>query len=301
MNETVLPSSSKSYFVTGATGYLGSQLVKQLCANGSKVYCLIRSTSNLSRISTILSQINLVCSEGLNYDDYFVGKSVNCVIHCATDYGRKASSPLSVIESNLILPLKLLHAASSAGVKEFVNTDTVLDKRVNAYSLSKNQFTQWLKTYSSQISGINVALHHFYGPGDDSTKFATQIIDALLRKDERIDLTPGEQKRDFIFIDDVVQAIMKIINNSERLGIGYHDYQLGTGRSISIKQFVELVKRIAGNSKTLLNFGVLPYRADEIMDIDNSLIKMPGIDWRPLYSLEEGLARTIQEMKRVYT
>jgi nucleoside-diphosphate-sugar epimerase len=301
MNNSVLPSSNKSYFVTGASGYLGSQLVKNLCANGSKVYCLIRRTSNLTRIDPILSQINLVCSEGLNYEDYFVDKSVNCVIHCATDYGRKATSPLSVIESNLILPLKLLHAASSAGVKEFVNTDTVLDKRVNAYSLSKNQFTQWLKTYSNQISGINVALHHFYGPGDDSTKFATQIIAALLRNHERIDLTPGEQKRDFIFIDDVVQAMIKIIDNSERLGIGYHDYQLGTGSSISIREFVESVKRITGNSKTQLNYGALPYRVDEIMDIDTSLNKIPGIDWRPLYSLEEGLKRTIQEMEEDYS
>jgi nucleoside-diphosphate-sugar epimerase len=112
---------------------------------------------------------------------------------------------------------------------------------------------------------------------------------------------PGEQKRDFIFIDDVVQAMMKIIGNTEELGYDYHDYQLGTGTSLSIRQFVELVKRISGNSKTILNFGAIPYRVDEIMDIDYGENKMSGMDWRPRYSLEEGLTMTIREMNGSYT
>ena len=146
-----------------------------------------------------------------------------------------------------------------------------------------------------------MALHHFYGPGDDHTKFTTQVIAALIRNDECINLMPGEQKRDFIFIDDVVQAMMKIIGNTEELGFDYHDYQLGTGTSLSIRQFVELVKRISGNSKTILNFGAIPYRVDEIMDIDYGENKMSGMDWRPRYSLEEGLTMTIREMNGSYT
>ena len=220
-------------------------------------------------------------------------------MHCATDYGRKITSPLSVIESNLILPLKLLHGAYCAGVPVFINTDTVLDKRINGYSLSKHQFSQWLETYSNRIAGINVALQHFYGPGDDQTKFATHIIAALLRNDERIALTPGEQKRDFIFIDDGVQALMEIVDKSAALGVGYHDFQVGTGRTVSIRDFVEAAKRICGNSQTLLDFGAIKYRDGEIMDIETDLSKMASIDWKPRYSLEVGLRLTIQEMVAV--
>lgn len=300
MNDVSLEGQGKTYFVTGSTGFLGSRLVRLLCGRGGKVFCLVRSTSNLARISDLAAQITLVRTDSIHHETFFAEHPVDCVVHCATDYGRKITSPLSVIEANLILPLKLLHAASCAGVPVFINTDTVLDKRINGYSLSKHQFSQWLETYSNRIAGINVALQHFYGPGDDQTKFATHIIAALMRNDDRIALTPGEQKRDFIYIDDVVLALMKIIDKSSALGLGHHEFQVGTGNTVSIRHFVETARRISGNRQTLLDFGAIPYREGEVMDIETDLSKMRGIDWQPRYSLEDGLIKTIQEMAVVH-
>lgn len=286
-------------FVTGSTGYLGSVLVRELVCLGFNVYCLRRLNSNIYRLADISSFINWVNLESINFNDFFSNHQIDYVLHCATNYGRKESDPISTIEANLTLPLRILHAASINNVKVFINTDTVLDKGVNHYSLSKSQFFDWLETYSDRITGINVALEHFYGPDDDPSKFVTYVINSLLSKVKRLELTPGHQKRDFIYIDDVTQAFMKLIDNVKHFERGFYRFEVGSGKPIEICAFVELAKNISGNEVTFLDFGAIPYRKNEVMnsDVDTSGLKELG--WTPSISLEEGLRRTIISEKKV--
>ena len=110
----------------------------------------------------------------------FAHHQIDIILHCATDYGRKNIEPLQVIDANLTLPLRLLELGKRNGVSCFINTDTILDKRVSYYSLSKRQFNDWLQVYRNDICCINVALEHFFGPGDDETKFVAFIISQML-------------------------------------------------------------------------------------------------------------------------
>jgi predicted glycosyltransferase involved in capsule biosynthesis len=71
------------------------------------------------------------------------------------------------------MPLQLLELGKKTRVNCFINTDTILDKRVSYYSLSKNQFREWLELYAKEMICLNVALEHFYGPYDDNTKFVS--------------------------------------------------------------------------------------------------------------------------------
>ena len=285
---------NKSYFITGATGFLGSNLIRGLLAHNHTVYCLRRQSSNNMRLKDITEKIIWIDLESLNPMHFFTMNVIDGIIHCATDYGRKIVDPLQTIEANLILPLKLLHAAASNGISLFLNTDTMLDKLINNYSLSKSQFTDWLNSYSDRICGINVVLEHFYGGGDDDTKFTTFVIKSLISQKDILPLTIGNQKRDFIYIDDVVAAIIILLNNSHFLKNGYYRYEIGTGKSVSIREFVDLVKSLTLNNNTVLAYGALPYRKGEIMQtkVDNSNIMKLG--WRPTVSLEEGLSRTIK-------
>jgi len=222
-------------------------------------------------------------------------ENIDIILHCATNYGRKDVNPVSILEANLILPLKLLQFGVESNVACFINTDTILDKRVNQYSLSKSQFKEWLKYYSNSIKCINVALEHFYGPLDDETKFVTYIIHSILENSDKIDLTRGEQKRDFIYIDDVVEAFVKIINChcSELNKTGFKHYEVGTGHTIEIKKFVKLVKAIANNSHTHLNFGAIPYREHEVMNSHVNISELKKLGWKAAVSLEEGIKKTI--------
>ena len=292
-----MPEAGKTFFVTGATGYLGSRLVRALVAGGSNVYCLRRAHSRVERLEDIEASIAWVDAVGVDFEAFFAGNPVDAVVHCATSYGRRAVGPLDTIEANLLLPLKLLHAAAAAGVPALLNTDTVLDKGVSNYALSKAQFVDWLKAYSTKLTCLNVALQHFYGAGDDPTKFTTTVVQSLLRGESRLKLTAGEQTRDFIHVDDVVSAMLVVLGAAQGLGRGYFHYEVGTGAPIRIRDFVTLAAELADNRSTALDFGALPYRRGEVMDIRTELGPLLALGWSPRIGLREGLTQMIESEK----
>jgi nucleoside-diphosphate-sugar epimerase len=283
--------------MTGATGFLGSNIIKKLITENYNVIALKRSFSNTYRIDDIADNIKFYNIDQITLKDIFTENKIDIIIHCATNYGRRDIEPLSLMQANLTMPLQLLEMGKKTRASCFINTDTILDKRVSYYSLSKNQFREWLELYAKEMICVNVALEHFYGPYDDNTKFVSYIIDSILNNSEKIDLTEGNQERDFIYIDDVVYAFITIIKNIEKFKKGFLRYEIGTGESIKLKNFVKLVKSIAQNNDTILNFGVIPYRENEIMSSKANITEICKLKWKPQFTLEEGLLQTISMEK----
>jgi nucleoside-diphosphate-sugar epimerase len=139
-----------------------------------------------------------------------------------------------------------------------------------------------------------MVLEHFYGPGDDATKFVSNILRALISGDAAIPLTPGLQRRDFIYVDDVVDAFLCVMKALEGETCGYFDFEVGSGESFSIEEFVTLAKGLCGNETTRLEFGALPYRLNEPMEVTVDVGKLHALGWRARYGLREGLLRTVQ-------
>jgi nucleoside-diphosphate-sugar epimerase len=169
----------------------------------------------------------------------------------------------------------------------------MLEKSVSIYSLSKAHFREYLEINQEEASITNVALEHFFGPGDDTSKFVTRIIRALNNKEPIIALTEGSQKRDFVYVNDVLNALMKIINESWKKKPGLNTYQIGTGSAISIRHFVETAKKLSGNSETILNFGAVPLRKNEPKEVIVNLDPIKELGWSPKWTLEQALSETI--------
>jgi CDP-paratose synthetase len=281
--------------VTGATGYLGSNLVRKFFERGFEVVIIKRSFSNTQRIKDILPYLTFYDIDKCNLEDSFRNEvRFDAVIHTATCYGRKNESFNTIFETNICFPIKLLELASRYHVTMFLNTDTILNKDINAYALSKNQFVDWGEIYaqSHKIKFINIKLEHFYGPGDDDSKFTTYIIKNCMNNTCEINLTAGEQKRDFIYIDDVVSAYLVILKAMIYKKDDISEFELGSGMTISIRDFVQLVHKITG-SKTVLNFGFLPYRQNEKMESKANIQSLYLLGWECKTSLTEGLKKTI--------
>lgn len=292
-----MPQSTKipTILITGATGYLGSNILNTIIKiGGYKIVVLKRSFSNTFRINKVIDSVVVYNLDEVEIEKVFQDNQIDIILHCATDYGRKVVDPMQIIEANLVLPIKLLECGRKYKVKSFINTDTVLDKRISHYSLSKKQFRDWLVSYKKDMVCINIELEHFYGPGDDKTKFVSYISGLLINNADKIDLTLGEQKRDFVYIDDVVQAFLKIISHAKSLENGFYEFQVCSGQEITIKDLILLMRDIIGNHKTLLNFGAVPYRENEAMISSADASEIKKLGWSAEYTLEAGLKKMIE-------
>jgi CDP-paratose synthetase len=277
--------------LTGVTGYLGSHLAQAWLAADVQVRGLKRTTSSTARIDH-LPQLQLFDIEGADLAALMDG--VDVVVHTAASYGRAGETAVQVAEANLAMPLTLLEAAKTAGVKAFISTDTVLDRMMNPYALSKAQFAEWGRLHAAdgKLAFVNIRLQHFYGAGDASSKFTTHVIRNCLANVPELALTAGGQLRDFIHIDDVVAGYQQLVAYAVGGPHGYRDIDLGSGAAVSVRQLVETIHALSG-SRTALQFGALPYRPGEAMFAQANTETMRALGWSCRTSLEDGLRRTI--------
>ncbi len=286
--------------IAGTTGFLGSYLLKSFIKNGYKVIALKRSTSNTYRIEEYLNQIILYDIDKTELSCIFENHKINIVVNTVTNYGRKDIQISSIVDTNLIFGLKLLEESVNANVKAFINTDTLLERNINAYALSKAQLVDWMKLLSNKNTKmINIKIEHMYGPFDDENKFIYWLINQLKQNVEKIDLTSGVQKRDFIYIDDIVNAYEIIIKNIDTLS-NYEEFELGSGNSVEVKEIVEqIVKELNASMivTTKLNFGGITYRTNENMDMQANIVKLQHLGWKPQVSIEDGIKKILKEEK----
>lgn len=281
--------------LTGGTGYLGSHLARALVAAGHRVAVLMRRSSDRQRLDDIRAELAWYDLERGGMADAFSDMRFDAVVHTATCYGRGGESAGAVFAANTVWPLQLLEMAISAGVPLFINTDTSLDRSLNPYALSKKQFRDWGYRLADEkkIGFHNILLEHFYGPGDLESKFITQVIRRCLRCEPELMLTSGTQRRDFIFIDDVVTAYLLILQRADaENGPGFREYGLGSGTAVAIREAVVLIRELTG-SVTALNFGAVPLRNNEVMVSQADIGALRALGWQPRVSLADGLKHTI--------
>lgn len=282
--------------LTGATGYLGSNLLRALLEKNNSVVILKRSFSDTALIDGMLDYVRSYDIDNVSLrKPFFSLDHFDYVVHAATCYGRQNEELETIVSSNLTFPTELLEAAAGFSTSAFLNIDTILPKTTNNYSFFKKAFLEWARFYSSRSKTrlINVELDQFYGPGDDITKFPTFILRSCLSNAEEIHLTEGAQKRDFTFIDDIVQGILTILEYENEAGNGDSNYQLGSGELITVKEFVERCADLTDSSSKLL-FGEVPYRENEVMESNIDLTNALKTGWRPEYDLTRGLIKTIE-------
>jgi len=224
----------------------------------------------------------------------FIQETIDIIIHTATFYGKNKESVSDMAHANLFSAFELLNKAIENNCGLFINTDTVLERFVNLYALTKSQFRDWLFMRSSEIKVVNMKLEHFYGEGASNTNFITSMIRLLSENKESIDLTKGEQRRNFIYIDDVISAYKTILNNGAHLIDNYTDIEVCTNETISIRELLSLMKETL-NSSTLLNWGALNYRNKELMESNSDNSELLKLGWSPRYSINEGIKKTIDK------
>lgn len=277
--------------LTGATGFLGSALTKSFLGEGHEVIILKRSFSDTRRLDTVMSELSYYDIDRCLLEDVFKDhEKIDSILHTATCYGRTGESLYDVFSANVVFPFALLKNASVHDTETFINTDTVLMKYLNSYALSKSHFRDWGKQFArmGKIRFVNIRLEHMYGPGDDKTKFSSYVIRSCLKNIPELEFTAGNQERDFIYIDDVLTAYSVLLRKAHLKKPLYQQYDVGYGQSVTIRGFVEMVHKITG-SRTVLKFGLLPYRKYETMKSCVNIKPLRKLGWSAQVGLEEGI------------
>lgn len=290
--------STTRILLTGATGFLGSALARRWVAAGHAVHAVVRTTSSRRRLEGIERGLDLHLLDGVDAAQVVSRVQPDVIVHTACAYGRAGETPRQVFDANLAFGIGLLQAALSGREPvSFINTGSVLEPDLSLYALSKHQFSQW----GAQLAGreptrlrfVDLRLQHMYGAGDDRSKFTTHVLHACLRNDPELMLTPGEQLRDFIHVDDVVAAYDTVLAQVSALPA--HDcIDVGSGTASSIREFAETARRLTG-STTRLAFGALPYRPNEAMLCRADTMRLRQLGWLPRFDLASGLQDTIRK------
>jgi nucleoside-diphosphate-sugar epimerase len=281
--------------VTGGTGYLGSHLIQALLGRGHQVVLLKRSGSRLSRLADVLPRLQVYDRERVALEEIFANQTpIDVVANLAASYGRDGEADVELVKANVQFPLAVLEAAEQAGTKLFLNTDTSLPAASGRYALAKKQFSSWGRVAAERgrVCFVNVLLEHFYGPGDDPSKFVAYLVRSLLQNVPEIPLTEGLQQRDFVYIDDVVQALCLLLEKPVCGQKTFQEYPLGSGVAVTIRSLAELLRQLSG-ATTRLAFGALPYRTREPMYACADISALRDLGWCPMEKLKSGLQKTL--------
>lgn len=303
----------KKYLVTGASGFVGACLVRRLIKNNEEVHILARKASDLWRLKDIKDKIiihdvdlmNEIQVKELAKDNRF-----NVVYHLATYGGYHYQKDLDrIINTNLIGTWNLFKYCSEYGVEMFVNTSSsseygekneamneeMMVEPNNMYGATKASATILCSTYAkvNKLPLVTYRLFSPYGDYDAETRLIPTVIKACL-ENKSINLGSKTAKRDFIFIEDVIDAYIEATKFKNTYG---EIYNICSGNEYTVEEIVNRVMSIT-NSNVNLNWGKVEGRQYEpkVWHGDANKIK-EKCNWIAKTSIDEGLSKTIEWFK----
>ncbi len=251
----------KKVFISGATGFIGRNLVDYLYSKGYNITVNIR-TDNNGVFQKNIKIYSLNTSEILKDISYFKEHKFDGIIHLASSY-LKTHQPYdlpAMVQSNILLGTHLLECAVTSDVTWFVNTGSFFQNKnksnyspVNLYSSMKESYEKIAKYYyeNNNIKFCTIKLSDTYGLNDSRNKLINLLINSLETKElVSINVSP-EQPINLLHIDDVVNAFYLLIQEIEKNNVNNGDvYSLIAESSISIFEMISLIEKL---SKSKLN------------------------------------------------
>lgn len=290
--------------VTGATGFVGGHLVRRLLRERHEIHVLTRPGTDLLKFGDELDQVSSHPHCGSTEDMISLVRDAqpDAVIHLASLFlGEHGPDDVDeLVRSNILLSVQLAEAMAANGVRLLINVGTSWQhyddedyNPVNLYAATKQAFRALLKYYVEvrQVRVVNLELFDTFGPNDRRGKLFS-LLERLRSGGDSIGMSPGAQRLDPVYIDDVVEAFIIAL---ERLRSGAvqaeETYSVCSGDPIQLKELVKIYEDEAGVTLNI-EWGGRPYRAREVMQPWSRGVTLPG--WSPRISLPEGIRRINQ-------
>jgi len=313
--------------VTGATGFIGSHLAERLVAEGAEVTLAVEPGASAANIAGILGKVRVHevdLRDGQRVRQLVRECQPSKVYHlAAVGVTEPGVDPRLAVQVNVMGTLNLLEALRATNCDCFINTGTCYEYGHNTPPMREDQMVDPINAYAASKSAawLFCSMYHrtqgypivtvrpftVYGPRQSKCALIPQTIISALRAED-FEMTGGEQTRDFIYVDDVVEGYIRASLSEKAIG---QTINLGTEEERPIKYVVSRVLELMGPVLSPLSLGpktrgspkghpvrpligALPYRPREIWRLySNSSKTRELLGWQPQVSLEDGLRRTI--------
>lgn len=293
--------------VIGANGFLGSYLSKKLASEGFEVVAFVAKGWDYSFIEGIshIQCLEFELETLAELDNHPALQGIDTIYHMAwvgvsTTFKNEAETQAK----NILYGLSVLEFADRHGIRRVIVPGSASEYACgqgiitgenepapsDLYSASKVATRFLCQTYAKQhdIDFIWTAITSIYGPGRNDNNLITYTIKTLLNG-EKPSFTGLEQQWDYLYIDDLIDALITI----GRKGKGGKIYPIGSGNHRQMNEYVKII-RDAINPSLPLGIGDLPYKNKTI---DNQILDISSLredtGFQPKYSFEEGIKKTI--------
>lgn len=313
---------NKKVLITGADGFIGSHLVERLIAEGCKVRAFVYYNSFNS-----WGWLDTLSKEQLTHVEIFAGdirdtngvrtamKDIDIVFHLAALIAIPFSyhSPDSYIDTNIKGTLNIVQAAKDLNIERVLITSTSEVYGTAQYiPIDEKHTRQPQSPYSASKIGADCIAESFYrsfglpltivrpfntyGPRQSARAVIPTIITQLLNGKKEIKLGDINPTRDLLFVADTVNGFIEISKSDGLIG---HDCNIATQSEISVGELaLEIIRQINPAAKIVSDSQRLRPEKSEVYRLYGSNDKiMAHTNWKPQYSLAEGLAQTINWFK----
>jgi nucleoside-diphosphate-sugar epimerase len=300
---------NKRVLITGATGFIGANLTHRLVSQGNEVHLIIKTGSNKWRLQDIWHDIiehQFDLADGESIEKLFADLKPELIYHLAAYAAYPFQKDvLQTIHTNLLGTVNLVNVAVKYGFESFINTgssseygqkaspmrETDILEPNSLYAVTKSAATLYCEHIgkSQKMPITTLRLFSVYGYYEEPSRLVPTIAKACLTG-ENPKLADGRPVRDFIFIDDVVDLYLKMVEMRELNGIILN---AGTGKQYSVAELVDSCIRVSGAEIVPL-WGSLPGRTwdTNCWVADNSKLRN-FLHWEPKYDLDTGLKKTL--------
>lgn len=294
--------------ITGASGFLGAHVAAGALAQGLNVRAGVRASSDRERLNSLApnASVTVLDLDATSAELVQALDDVDVLINCAAygvDY--RQSDFTTALALNVGGSMRLAEAAATRGCRmlhigtsyEYGTEDGVLTEErrlapTGIYGVTKAAASLALQDFARRTEGNIAVVRPFsmYGPLEGAHKFVPLVMEASLQG-RSIDLTPGNQERDYLYVGDVVEACLSLV--------GQDDFPSGeifnicSGKGLTLRMLAEAAVAAVGGDRAVLRWGAKPYRPAESMRVVGDSSKLAAATgWRANTSLAEGMKRT---------
>lgn len=305
----------KSYLVTGAGGFIGAALAKELINRGAVISTIDDfSTGSKSNVPEGTKVLVGGCHDP-NVISRLNQEKFDAIIHLAGQSSGEISfeDPINDLEKNVESTLRLLNYAVGSGCTRFIygssasvygdwsglsNTESSETIPLSCYGVGKLASENYLRIFDSRgVRTTSLRFSNVYGPGQNLGNMRQGMVSIYLAQlidDSEEIVVKGsiDRLRDFVFVDDVVRGIIQTIDNAKSYG---QVYNIGSGATRSVGELLEILVSSMGLEKEII---IEPSTPGDQKYVNVSIEKAKhDLAYEPYIQLEEGIARTVDWVK----